>query len=114
MVTTGKKMMRPSCIESSNDSNASDDGSIRTASRISRPAAWARFAFQVFLASVILFTSLALMIYDVAVNGKPTETTTVWLPIVTFIVGLFFNTKHAKDKKPKQASHGGHVDRDEI
>lgn len=106
-----KKMM---CASSLEHSNESDDGSIRTASKISRPAAWARFAFQVFLASTILFTSLALMIYDVAVNGKPTETTTVWLPIVTFIVGLFFNTKHAKDKKPKPVEPAGHVDRDHL
>lgn len=111
---TCKKMMHPSCIERSNDSTASEDESIRSSSRIGRPAAWARFAFQVFLASVILFTSLALMIYDVAINGKPTETTTVWLPIVTFIVGLFFNTKHAKDKKPKPVVPAGHVDHDQL
>lgn len=54
------------------------------------------------------------MIYDVAINGKPTETTTVWLPIVTFIVGLFFNTKHAKDKKPKPVAPAGHIDHDAI
>lgn len=106
--------MHPSCIERSTDSNSSDDGSIRTASRITRPAAWARFAFQVFLASVILFTSLGLMIYDIVANGRPTETTTVWLPIVTFIVGLFFNTKHAKDKKPKPVAPAGHIDQDHL
>jgi len=108
-------MMQSSCLNRSNDSTSSeDDDSIRTASRMPRPAAWARFAFQAFLASIILFTSLGLMIYDIVHNGRPTETTTVWLPIVTFIVGLFFNTKHSKDKKPKPVVPAGHIDHDQL
>lgn len=55
------------------------------------------------------------MIYDVVIHEEPTVITNVWLPIVTFIVGLFFNTKHAKDKKkPKPVVVAGHLDRDEI
>lgn len=90
-------------------SNESDDGSIRSEARVSRPAAWARFAVQVFIGITILLTSFALVIYDIVSHGKPTEITTVMLPNVGFIVGLFFNTKYAKDKKsspqPNIADH---------
>jgi hypothetical protein len=105
--------MMQSSLERSTDSTSST-ASIRTSSRISRPAAWARFGVQASIAYIILFTALGLMIYDVVIHLEPTVITNVWLPIVTFIVGLFFNTKHAKDKKPKPVASTGHLDRDEI
>jgi len=72
----------------------SEDDSIRTGTRLTKPQAWARFGVQVVFASTILVVSLALIVYDVGMNGKPTEITTVMLPVVTFIVGLFFNSKN--------------------
>lgn len=111
---TCKKMMHPSCIERSNDSTSSEDGSIRTASRLGRPAAWARFAVQVFLATIVILTSLGLIIYDVVSNGEPTKITMVMFPNVTLIFGLFFNTKSAKDKKPKPVQPQMPIDHDQL
>jgi hypothetical protein len=103
------------CGRSLERSNESDDGSIRTATRLGKPAAWARFIFQAFLATTILMTSIGLMTYDIVHNGKPTETTTVWLPILTFIVGLYFPAKNAKDKKKTDPNeHAAHLDRDHL
>lgn len=80
----------------------SEDGSIRTSGRLTKPQAWARFGVQVAFAFIILMVSLALIVYDVASNGRTSEITTVMLPVVTFIVGLFFNSKNNPAKSTLQ------------